>query len=259
MRLTTIGTGTASPSATRVNAGHLVEAGNIRLLMDCGSGVAHRMAERGMDWLSVTHVALTHFHPDHILDLPTFFYAWRYGVLPPRETPVRVIGPVGTLALLARFDELLGSATKLRELGFHVEVTEVAIGDPPLELGDGVTLAWQKVPHTEESVAYSVSHEGRRVVYTGDTGPDTALGEWARGCDLLLAECSLSEALAIPTHLTPARCGELAAAAGPGRLVLTHFFPPAEQEPVQEIVARSFDGPCVLATDGWYIDLKETG
>jgi len=34
MRLMTIGTGTAAPSATRVQAGHLVEADDVRLLLD---------------------------------------------------------------------------------------------------------------------------------------------------------------------------------------------------------------------------------
>ena len=68
MRLTTLGTGTASPS-TRVNAGHLVEAGAVTLLMDCGSGVAHRMGAIGANWLGITHLAITHFHPDHTLDL----------------------------------------------------------------------------------------------------------------------------------------------------------------------------------------------
>ena len=87
MRLTTIGTGTAAPSAARVNAGHLVEAGDVRLLLDCGSGVAHRMEGLGLDWRGITHVALTHFHADHTSDLATLFVAWRWGQLPPRSAP----------------------------------------------------------------------------------------------------------------------------------------------------------------------------
>jgi ribonuclease BN (tRNA processing enzyme) len=251
MRLTTIGTGTASPSPARVNAGHLVEAGSVRLLMDCGSGVAHRMATLGLDWLGVTHIALTHFHLDHILDLPTLFYAWRYGTLPPRTAPITVLGPPGTLSLMERFESLIGDAPKLRTLGFSVEIVELTESAAPVDIGDGLALQIRRVPHTAESIAYSVTHAGRRLVYTGDTGPDAGLGAWAAGCDVLLAECSLPDSLAIPTHLTPERCGVLAAQAAPGCLVLTHFFPPAEEAPVKEIVARSFGGPVVLATDGW--------
>lgn len=257
LRLTTIGTGTASPSPVRVNAGHLVQGGDVRLLMDCGSGVAHRMACLGLDWLLVTHIALTHFHLDHILDLPTLFYAWRFGALPPREAPVTVIGPPGTEGLLERFDVLIGGAPKLHELGFSVTALEIMPEDGAVDIGGGITLETHKVPHTAESVAYSISRAGRRIVYTGDTGPDDALSHWAAGSDVLLAECSLPESLAIPTHLTPERCGALAAIANPGQLVLTHFFPPVEEAPVNEIVARHFDGSCLMASDGWTIALEE--
>ena len=102
MRLTTIGTGTAAPSPTRVQAGHLVEAGDVRLLLDCGSGVVARMAELGLRWQDVTHVALTHFHADHITDLVNLVVAWRYGQLPPRSAPATLLGPPGTAALVER-------------------------------------------------------------------------------------------------------------------------------------------------------------
>jgi ribonuclease BN (tRNA processing enzyme) len=106
-------------------------------------------------------------------------------------------------------------------------------------------------------MAYSVEAGGRRIVYTGDTGPDAALGAWANGCDLLLAECSLPETMAIATHLTPHQCGALGAAARPGVLALTHFYPPVEAVDIRGEVATRFDGRVVLATDGWSLDLEE--
>ena len=248
MRLTTVGTGTAAPSAARVNAGALVEAGGVRLLLDCGSGVVHRMAALGVDWGGITHVALTHFHADHVSDLPTLVVAWRYGQLPPRSRPVTIVGPPGTRALLERLAAALW--TSLLAPGYAVEVRELEPG-AATELGDGVTLSCRKVPHTDESVAYSVEHAGRRIVYTGDTAPDPELGAWAARCDLLLAECSLPAEMAVPGHLTPETAGELAAAARPRLLALTHFYPPVERVDVRAIVGARFDGPVVLAHDGW--------
>jgi ribonuclease BN (tRNA processing enzyme) len=93
-------------------------------------------------------------------------------------------------------------------------------------------------------------------VYTGDTAPDPTLGAWAAGCDLLLAECSLPAALAVPSHLTPEQVGDLAAAAHPGRLVLTHFYPPVERVDVAALVATRWPGPLVLAHDGWSTSLS---
>jgi len=254
MLLTTIGTGTAAPSAGRVNAGHLVEMGGVRLLMDCGSGVVHRMAALGVDWVGITHVALTHFDADHVSDIPGLLVAWRWGTLPPREAPVELIGPPGTRTLLERMGEMFGSAVASPDYPFSVR--EITSGEE-IELDDGVVLGAREVPHTEESVAYSVRRGARRLVYTGDTGPSAALGEWARGSDLLLAECSLPDDMAIPTHLTPSRCAELAATAEPGALVLTHFYPPVERVDIRAVIGERYHGPVALATDGWAIELED--
>lgn len=251
MRLTTLGTGAAAPDPRRVNAGHLVEAGTVRLLLDCGSGVVHRMATLGVDWSSITHVALTHFDADHVSDLATLFVAWRWGQLPPRSAPITVVGPPGTRALLDRHAAALWD--KLLAPGYEVRVAELAPGGA-MALDD-VTLAARKVPHTDESVAYSVAHGGRRLVYTGDTAHDPTFGAWAAGCDVLLAECSLPMAMAVPAHLTPEQVGELAAVANPTRLVLTHFYPPVERVDIAAIVGERFAGQVTLAHDGWSLDL----
>lgn len=253
MRLTTIGTGTVAPHPTRVCAAHLIEAGDVRLLLDCGHGAVHRMAALSIGWETITHVAITHFHPDHIGDLPLLLMAWRYGTLPPRSTPVTVIGPPGTLVLMDRLAAAFGDWVRAPDYPLVIE--ELA-PDASRSLG-AVTLAARKVPHTEESVAYSVSAEGRRVVYTGDTAFDAGLGEWARGCDVLLAECSLPEEMALPTHLTPRECGALAELAAPRLLVLTHFYPPVERVDIAGTVRERFAGAVVLAEDGWSLDIGD--
>ncbi len=254
MRLTTLGTGTVALSPARVCAGHLLEAGEVRLLLDCGSGVAHRLAELALPWWTISHVALTHFHADHIGDLATLVFAWKYGDRPGRSEPLTLIGPEGTAALLERLAGAFGNW--LRDPGFPLTVVEIAAG-ASLELGDGVVLSATKVPHTVESVAYSITRGGRRVVYTGDTGYDPMFGEWARGADLLLCECSLPATLAIPEHLTPEQCGALAAAALPQRLVLTHFYPPVERADVRALVAAHYAGPISLASDGARFEIEE--
>ena len=253
MRLTTIGTGTAAPSPTRVNSGHLIEAGDTRLLMDCGSGVVHGMATLGIDWRGITHVAITHFHYDHILDVPTLFFAWVYGQLPRRAAPVELIGPPGVDALLDRLGALIGD--DLRAPGFPVAVRELPHG-ASIEAG-ALRVEAHKVPHTEESIAYSVTHGGRRVVYTGDTGPDAAFRAWAAGADVLLSECSLPASMAMATHMTPVDCAELAADAKPAMLALTHFYPPVEAVDIRGIIASRFEGSVALTVDGWSIEIED--
>lgn len=254
MRLTTIGSGTAAPSPTRVQSGHVLEAGSARVLLDCGSGVVFRMAELGIRWQLLTHLVISHFHADHTSDVATLLYAWRYGDLPPRTAPVEIIGPHGTAELLNRLAAAFGSS--LLTLGYPVTVRELEGGEA-VELEAGLRLSARKVPHTDESVAYSVEHGGRRVVYSGDSGFDPTLGEWAAGCDVFLCECSLPETMAIATHLTPEQCGALAAIARPELMALTHFYPPVERVDAVGAVSAHWDGRTALTHDGWMLELED--
>lgn len=252
MRLTTLGTGTIALTPGRACAGYLVEAGDTRLLLDCGSGVNRRLAELALPWPAITHVALTHFHIDHQGDLPTLIFAWKYGILPARSAPVDIIGPVGTADLLARLAAAYGSW--VTDPGFPVRVTELAPGTAMALPGEVVLEAF-KVPHTAESVAYSVTAGSHRLVYTGDTGFDPGLAAWAHGCDVLLCECSLPEGMAIAEHLTPEQVGALAEQAAPRRLVLTHLYPPVEDVDIAAAIAARYRGPVTVARDGWQTDI----
>lgn len=258
MRLTTLGTGTIAFSPTRACSGALVEGGGVRLLLDCGSGVVRRLAELELDWWTITHIAITHFHIDHFGDLPTLLFGWRYGRLPGRSAPVEIVGPPGTVALLERMAGAFGDWV-LRPPEFQVTVREIEAGTP-ISLGDGdlaLTLEARVVPHTSESVAYSLRSGRGRLVYTGDTGYDATLGEWAAECDVLLCECSLPQSMAIPAHLTPEQCGDLAAIARPRLLALTHMYPPVETVDVRAIVATRWPGAVALASDGWHTEIED--
>ena len=256
-RFRALGTGTIAFSPARSCSGYLIEAGDsgpaVRLLIDCGSGITRRLAELQVEWQRITHIALTHFHIDHHADLPSLLYAFRYGMLPVRSEPLRIVGPAGTRALFDRLAAAYGDWVTAPV--FPQSIEEVAPGSQ-LDLGEIVLEAF-KVPHTAESVAYSISRSGRRIVYTGDTGVSPELGTWARGCDLLVAECSLPAAMAIPAHLTPEQAGELGLAAQPGLLALTHFYPPVERTDIVALVRRSYAGPLALAHDGWVHEFED--
>ena len=215
--------------------------------MDCGSGTVHGMARYGLPWQAITHVAITHFHADHLAELPALLFAMKYGAMEHRTAPLTLIAPRGIRKRLEGFAQALGAW--VTDPGFPVQLVEIA-PRAQLDLVSGVTLSTWKTPHTAESLAFAIETRDARLVYTGDTGPSDELGDWAQGCDALLAECSLPESRAMDIHLTPRSAGALAARAQAKRLILTHLYPPVETEDILGIVGTMYRGPAVVARDG---------
>lgn len=245
--VTVLGSGTVAPSAGRVAPAHWVEAGALRVLLDCGAGALHRAAGLAVPWQTVTHVAITHFHPDHWGELPHLLLALRWGIEPGRQDPLVLLGPPGLEERLAHLDGAFGAG--VLDPGYPLEVVELgAEGSRPLD--ETAVLEWTRTPHTDESLALAVRFAGRRLVYTGDTGPSAELARWAGGCDLLLAECSLPDDRALAIHLTPTQAGALARDAAAKSLVLTHFYPPVEAAQPARQAALTYAGPVAAARDG---------
>ncbi|MGH7699607.1 MAG: MBL fold metallo-hydrolase [Gemmatimonadales bacterium] len=247
MDLITVGTGTVAPSAQRTAACHWVARGRLRVLLDCGPGALHRLAQFGLPWQDASHVVLSHFHPDHYAELPMLVYALKYAREPARREPLVVLGPPGTVQLVKALAE--GFGPWLLDPGFPIGILDVREGEP-FPLDADVSLETHPVPHTPESVAVGLTAPEGRLVYTGDTGPSADLARWAAGCDVLLAECSLPEGRAVDHHLTPERAGDLAREARAKRLVLTHFYPPVETTDPARVAGARFRGPVTAARDG---------
>src|SRR5437870_10242408 len=247
MELVTVGTGTVAPSATRTSACHWVARGSLQILLDCGAGSLHRLAQFGLPWHQVSHVVLSHFHPDHWGELPMLVYALKYTTMPPRQEPLVILGPRGVVRLIKQLAE--GYGPWLLDPGFPIGILDVQDGEP-FPLDRDVSLETFPVPHTPESVALSLTAPERRLVYPGDTGPSSKLARWAAGADLLLAECSLPREMAMDIHLTPEQAGELARDAGAGHLILPHSYPPVENSDPARTAATHFGGPVTAARDG---------
>ena len=81
--------------------------------------------------------------------------------------------------------------------------------------------------HPVETFGFRVEQAGRALAYSADTGTCPALVELASQADVLLCEASfLTGPDPMPDmHLTARGAAEHAAAAGVGRLVLTHLVP----------------------------------
>jgi ribonuclease BN (tRNA processing enzyme) len=224
------------------------------MLLDCGSGTLHALARERLWWKGLSHIALTHFHTDHVADLAPILFALRHGVRPPREEPLVVLGPRG---LAAHIDALVRAhGSYVREPGFPVQIVELGSGARWADPAGRFTLAAHATPHTEASLAYRVETGAGSLGYTGDTGPSDELGGFFRGVDALVAECSLANPPELAIHLGPTSLAELARASEPGLLVVTHLYPPLRPHRIpDQLRDAGYDRPLVVARDGTAVEI----
>lgn len=253
MDLTIVGSGTVVPEGDRVCASYYVEAGSTRLLLDCGPGASHHMARFDVPWARLTHVAITHFHTDHVGGLPILLFALKHGLRPARTEPLHVIGPIGTRGLFERLADAFGAY--MLDPGFPLRIQELESGGE-YDLR-GARLRAHASAHTPEAVSYRLQSDDATFGYTGDTGPDSSLAAWLEGVDTLLCECSVPDAEAMPIHLTPSSVAALARTVRPGRLVVTHVYPQLDRRRIPEWLRDAgWEGETVVAEDGLRLALR---
>jgi ribonuclease BN (tRNA processing enzyme) len=242
----------AAPDRDRVCSGYYIEGHGLKLLLDCGPGVVHRMANLGLDWLGITHLCITHFHNDHIGDVPALFFAWKWGTHPGRKQPLTVLGPQGIKRKLAQIAAAMGD--HVDQTDFEVTVDELLPNEKRL-LGDVVHFTCAKTPHTPESLAYRIDAPDASIGYTGDTGESSDVAQFFQGVGALIMECSLPNEHAMATHLTPSSAARMATIAQPRRLAITHVYPQLDRAMLPRFLRDGgWDGNTVIVHDGMKLE-----
>jgi ribonuclease BN (tRNA processing enzyme) len=214
-----------------------------RLVVDLGSGSLGSL-QRHLPLDEVDAVVLSHLHPDHCIDMCGFYVYRKYHPDGPRP-PIPVWGPADTAARLARAYDLPDPPGMSAEFDFRT------YPDEPFGVGP-FTVSVAQVDHPGEAYALRIEHDGRSIVYSGDTAACPALIEIAKSCDLLLAEASFVDAADNPKHLhlTGREAAEAAESAAVGRLVITHVPPWHSPEEVLAEVRPRYHGPLSFAEPG---------
>lgn len=231
MTLTVLGSTGSWPGPASACSGYLVRSEGAALWIDAGPGTMSNL-QRHVSLADVTGVVISHGHHDHWSDLPSFEVACRWGL---KRSGVPVFAPHKAAQYLSE-----------TEAGFHLN----GVGD-----GDSATLGpfrlrFHITDHYVPTVAVRVEAGGRVLGYTADTGPGwspAALGP----VDALLSEATYPEVEEHhgALHLSGRQAGELAAAAGVPRLLLTHFGPDHDRDEITAEATKAFGGPVEAVSD----------
>jgi ribonuclease BN (tRNA processing enzyme) len=187
-RVTIVGSGTSAPQPETPASGILVETESTGILIDCGQGVI-----RGImpirDPRELDAIVVGHLHADHYIDVVSLRYLLPWIGFTGRRLPILL--PPGGRQRMAE----LASAISER-VGFFDHTFDVREYDPAgvVTIGD-LELSFLAGRHYVPAWGCRLRDPaGRQIVVSGDTGPNPALVDEARGADLFVVEATLLEA-----------------------------------------------------------------
>jgi ribonuclease Z len=276
VKITLLGTGSPMPSPDRAGPATLISCGDgadaEHYLVDAGRGVLMRLAACGLGAPSLSAVLITHLHSDHITDLNDVITTrW---VMTFVETPLTIIGPVGTRAVVDHILASLEPDIEYRiahheDLDHRPPVTVVEVVDGIVELPGTVRITCAQTDHkpVEPSVGYRFEHAGLSAVVAGDTVPCSGLDALCRvggaGVGALVHTVIRKDIIAnvplqrmkdtLDYHSSPEEAAQTAARNDVGTLVLTHYVPapPMGGSPDEwrALAAAHFEGTIEVGDD----------
>lgn len=242
MRVTVLGSSASYAGPGQACAGHLVEGADSSVLFDCGNGVLANLG-RVLDPLKLDAVVISHYHPDHLVDLFSMQALLRYAPEGPAPR-MRVFAPSGVSERM----KCLLSDRGASEFDEAFEFVDLEDGVTlPV---DGLRITAVSVEHTEPTFAFRVEGDGALLCYTADTAPGEGMRAAIAGADLLLCEATLPEGYAgLAPHLTAWQAGEEARAGNVGELVLVHVWPSNDRDEMARLASEAFGRPVSVARE----------
>ncbi len=300
MRVTFLGTGSTRDPRRRCAATLVTLPDGTHVLIDTGGGneVLLSLEAAGADVTRIRAIILTHQHLDHAAGLPFVLFQLAMATVRGQVVgQVDVCAPAPAVAGLRAACETFFPGLQnpwwladrvrwhgcdpgdyLWRLEARDDGTNVVIPDPAVRAGqeipDGVVAVIETMavshgapPVPAQSVRIDARHADgptRRLVVSGDTGPNLNMSRFAAGADLLVHEAVEADALgANPLlvlgsgHATAAIAGMVATVARARRLALHHLNARTGEHPeiVRAEASAHFAGEVLVPNDLDVIDV----
>ncbi len=254
MKLTVVGSSCSIPRPGRACSSYLVESAEAAIVADLGSG-AFASLRRFRDPDSLDAVVISHMHADHFLDLVPLRYALKYGDRSGDRKVGLYLPPDGEVMLR----KLVGAFHSEAGSDFIEDVFDVRAYDPENKLCiRDLTLRFAPTSHYISTFAMRFETRDASLTYSADTAPDKRVAALAGGTTAFLCEATLTErgeAERPRGHSSAREAAGMAASAGVGRLLLTHYPSSADVQQLKTAAGAAFGGPIDVVDDGFVATL----
>lgn len=248
-KLIILGSSNALSSVESENT-HMVLVGEEHVVMvDCVNSPIHRLGQAGVDFMNVTDLVLTHFHPDHVSGVPLLLMdMWLRG----RKKLINIYGLHYTLDRMEKLMEMY-SWDKWPNF-FPVSFHRIPSSEK-MELMNCAEFRITSSPvrHLIPTIGlrFDFKTSQKALVYSCDTEPCVEVVRLAEGADVLIHEATGDST----GHSSAGQAGQIAAKAEVEKLYLIHY--PTGEYANHDLVAKAkkyFQGEVELATDFMTLD-----
>jgi ribonuclease Z len=283
-KVTLLGTGTPIPSADRFGPCTLVEAGDLKLLIDAGRGATIRLSQLGIPIGRIDALLLTHFHSDHTVGIPDIWLTgWLESHFGTRRMPFCVVGPHGTKVLMSNLEQAYAADIMMRMEDEKLEADGITVlvkeydRDGVVYENGGVKVVAFEVDHGDvirPAYGYRVDYDGRAAVFSGDTRVNENVIKHGAGADLLIHEVAIARPELMPEsyvqriiahHTTAREAGTVFTRARPKLAVYTHLvflaskqIPPANVADLISETRQTYSGPLEIGEDLMCFEIGQT-
>ena len=265
-KVTLLGTGSPQPRMDRFGPSILVEAGDKKLLFDCGRGAAQRIEQLRIPFREIDALFLTHLHSDHIVGIPDL---WLTGWARGRKVPLEVWGPDGTKAMMSHLAEAYQFDIQIRQIDDKLPLQGVAVVANDVQQGvvydrAGIKITAFLVDHgvVKPALGYRVDFAGHSIVLSGDTRYSENLIRFSQKVDVLIHEVidpdtfraknptmSAERLQAIVGHHTTAElAGTIFTQVKPKLAVYSHIVP-GDSTDLVPLTRKTYSGPLEVGED----------
>lgn len=298
MELVFLGTSSAIPTSHRNHSAIALKAFGEIILFDCGEGTQLQMSKAKISPMKINKIFITHFHGDHILGLPGIIQSMAFRgrknplhIFGPKGLVemVNIIRNFGYFSLtfeiyMHEVDEgiileegnyrISCSPMNHTVLNFAYAIYEKRrpkfIREKAIELGvkpgpdfgklqQGVPVKVGNSVIKPEQVL-GEERKGRKIVYSGDTGPSNQMVEFAEGADVLIHESTFEGIYGDKAyemgHSTSIQAAEIAKKANVKRLILTHVSTRYKKSDLLETEAKEIFENSIVAEDFMQVEIK---
>jgi ribonuclease BN (tRNA processing enzyme) len=207
-----------------------------------------RLLHCGVTIFDLTHIFISHFHPDHTAELVPLLFATKYPDMSSRGRPLHVLGGIGLKRFYNSLQGAYGDWIVLPDGLLAIQEIDTLAGEK-LTFSD-FSLTARPVDHRPESLAVRIeTSTGASMAYSGDTDYCEALSGVAHGVDLFICESAMPDEMKVPGHMTPTSAAQTAAQAKVKHLVLTHLYPPCDNVDITKQAGQKYKGLITVAED----------